>query len=40
MKHYPEDIWVIDRDMTDEEKAEYEQLKEEFKLWTKLQQER
>ena len=40
MKHYPEDVWVIDRDMTDEEKAEYEQLKEEFKLWTKLQQER
>ena len=40
MKHYPENVWVIDRNMTDEEKAEYEQLKEEFKLWTKLQQER
>lgn len=40
MKHYPEDVWVIDRDMTDAEKAEYEQLKEEFKLWKLLQQER
>ena len=40
MKHYPEDVLVIDRDMTDAEKAEYEQLKEEFKLWKLLQQER
>jgi hypothetical protein len=40
MKHYPEDVWAIDRPMTEEEKAEFEQRREEFKLWTKLQQER